>query len=157
MNAEQMTKKGTQALVMIWMVCTPLMSAYAQQSETVKERVAQINQQLFDALIKGDADTIVSLYTTDATLFPPDGQTVKGEKAIRNYWAGSIKSSKTLTVSTENIAFERYNENTAYESGRYTLKYKTPDSGKAQSAEGIYLIIWKKVGRSWKLHVDMWN
>ena len=128
----------------------------AQQPEEIKETVTKINRQLFDALIDGDAEKIASLYTENGTLFPPSGKIVKGQKAIQSYWKTSIEGSKTLRVETENIDFELYGS-TAYESGTYSLTYRLPGEQDTQTAEGIYLIIWKKRGDTWKLHIDMWN
>jgi len=143
-------------VVLIQILHFSILPVKAQNPEKIKENVTNINRQLFDALIDGDAEKIVSLYTDNGTLFPPSGDIIKGQKAIQSYWETSIEGSKTLRVETENIDFELYGS-TAYESGTYSLTYRLPGEQDKQTANGIYLIIWKKEGDIWKLHVDMWN
>lgn len=149
-----------QLIMIVTVILIPIVLAVqpsvAQRSVSAKEKVTNINRQLFEALIDGDAEKIASLYTENGTLFPPSGKIVKGQKAIQSYWETSIDGSKTLRVETENIDFELYGS-TAYESGTYSLNYRLPGEQDTQTAEGVYLIIWKKEGDTWKLHVDMWN
>lgn len=143
-------------LILLVLFIIPEISAQAQDKQAIEEKVTRINRQLFDALIEGDADKITALYTTDGTLFPPGGETIRGENAIRAYWMETISNTKTLRVETQRIDFELYGD-AAYESGRYQLDYQLPDEAEIQTAEGIYLIIWAKVNNSWKIHADMWN
>jgi len=65
-------------------------------SPETMETVAQLNNQLMEALKKGDISSIMELYTDDATLMVPGGNTLKGKKEISEYLskAGSIKTVK---------------------------------------------------------------
>ncbi len=97
----------------------------------------------------GDSDTagITAIYTTDGRLIPPNQDFVVGAEDMQKSWdAHPDLGAKTLTLKT--IEVEEHGD-TAIELGEYDLG-EGLDRGK-------YMIIWKCVDGTWKMHWDMWN
>ncbi len=125
------------------------LSVHAQKDR--KTEIMAANQKFMDAYA-GGASTLGDLYTTDAQLFPPNSDVVKGNQAIGNVWksiydAGGIKKAKLETVDAEQEG------NMVIETGRYTLL----GANDTQLDAGKYMVIWKKEGGVWKLHRDIFN
>lgn len=124
------------------------LSVYAQQDR--KADIIAANQKFMDAYGKG-ATTMGDFYTTDAQLFPPNSDVVKGNQAIGAVWksvyGSGVKKAKLETVDAEQQG------DVVIETGRYTL-YGQND---AQLDAGKYIVIWKKENGAWKLHRDIFN
>jgi ketosteroid isomerase-like protein len=106
------------------------------------------NKELGARLAAGDAKGMAALYTKSAVLMAPDVKACKGAKAIANYWnsiiAMGIKSASLRTVDLEQHG------TTAIERGEATLKGGTTIKAK-------YVVVWKREGKDWKLHIDIFN
>ena len=72
------------ALAAAFALTTGVAGAASSNAKLVKEHVA--------ALSACDADALVAGYTSDATLFFPDGVVVQGEKALQKLYDGFVKS-----------------------------------------------------------------
>ena len=99
----------------------------------------------------GNAAGITALYSDDATLMPPNSDFVKGKQGITAVWQGMMdsgaKSGKLTPVEVMGSG------DSAIEVGTFEVMDKdgkTVDKGK-------YMVHWKKVGSTWKLHHDIWN
>ncbi len=109
------------------------------------------NATLGKLFASGDAAAVTACYTKTAVLMPTGMKPQKGHKAIKAFWAGAmgmgVKKVALRTVSVE------AHGTTAVEYGAYTLK---GDKGVVLDV-GKYVVVWKKEGRSWKLHLDIFN
>jgi uncharacterized protein (TIGR02246 family) len=101
---------------------------------------------------KGDFDGVASLYTADATAFPPGSGMVKGRAAIGAMWKGMADQMADPKVIT--IDVKRLGPAAAREIGTFSLKTK---SSPPKEVTGKYVVVWEKVGRDWKLANDIWN
>jgi uncharacterized protein (TIGR02246 family) len=101
---------------------------------------------------KGDFDGVASLYTADATAFPPGSGMVKGRAAIGAMWKGMADQMTDPKVIT--IDVKRLGPAAAREIGTFSLKTK---SSPPKEVTGKYVVVWEKVGRDWKLANDIWN
>ena len=101
---------------------------------------------------KGDFDGVASLYTADATAFPPGAAMVKGRAAIGAMWKSMADQVTDPKVST--IDVKRLGPSAAREIGTYSLKTKTSPP---KELTGKYVVVWEKVGKDWKLAADIWN
>jgi uncharacterized protein (TIGR02246 family) len=101
---------------------------------------------------KGDFDGIASLYTADATAFPPGSGMVKGSAAIGAMWKGMAGQVTDPNVTTLDV--KRLGPAAAREIGTFSLKTKGPEP---KQVTGKYVVIWQKVGKDWKLATDIWN
>jgi len=101
---------------------------------------------------KGDFDGVASLYTTDATAFPPGSGMVKGRAAIGAMWKGMAEQITDPRVTT--IDVKRLGPVAAREIGTFSLNTKGSPS---KELTGKYVVIWQRVGKDWKLATDIWN
>jgi uncharacterized protein (TIGR02246 family) len=110
------------------------------------------NAKWMEFFNKGDFDGVASLYTADATAFPPGSAMVKGRAAIGAMWKGMAEQMTDPKVTT--IEVKRLGPAAAREIGTFSLKTKgaTP-----KEVTGKYVVIWQKVGKDWKLATDIWN
>ncbi|HYX42380.1 MAG TPA: SgcJ/EcaC family oxidoreductase [Pyrinomonadaceae bacterium] len=114
------------------------------------------NNELFvRALEQGDVAAIVALYTSDACLLPPNQPMLNGTEAIRNFWQGMLLLNiKQPRLETVEVAEQR--DDLACEIGRYSFTVPLPD-GQSVTDIGKYLVVWKREGGAWRLHIDIWN
>jgi uncharacterized protein (TIGR02246 family) len=117
-----------------------------------KAEIDAANAKWIEYFNKGDFAGIASLYTTDATAFPPGAAMVKGAAAIGAMWkatAEQISDPKLTTLDVQSLG-----PSAAREIGIYSLKTRGPTP---QEVTGKYVVVWEKVGDDWKLATDIWN
>ena len=118
---------------------------------TVEAIIKANNKALGAAVAKGDAAAVGKMYTKTAKLLAPNVALLKGTKAITGFWQGAVEMGiKGAVLKTQEV--EKLGT-TAVEVGAYTLL----GDGGAKLDEGKYLVVWKKEGREWKLHRDVFN
>src|SRR3981081_371281 len=110
-----------------------------------KAEIEAVNAKWTELFNKGDFAGVASLYTTDATAFPPGSGMVKGAAAIGAMWkstAEQVGDPKLTTLDVKSLG-----PSAAREIGTFSLKTKgqTP-----QEVTGKYL-------NDWKLAADIWN
>jgi uncharacterized protein (TIGR02246 family) len=117
-----------------------------------KAEIEAANKQWMELFNKGDFAGIASLYTDDATAFPPGSGMVKGRAAIGAMWKGMAEQVSDPKVTTLDV--KPLGPSAAREIGTFSLKTKglTP-----QEVTGKYVVVWEKVGTDWKLAADIWN
>jgi uncharacterized protein (TIGR02246 family) len=111
-----------------------------------------VNAKWIDFFNKGDFAGVASLYTDDATAFPPGSGMVKGRAAIEVLWkkmAEQVSDPKFTTLDVKPLG-----PSAAREIGTFSLKTKGPTP---QEVTGKYLVVWEKIGSDWKLAADIWN
>ena len=121
--------------------------AFAQKSE-----IAAVNAKWVELFNKGDFAGVASLYTDDATAFPPGSGMVKGRAAIAAMWKGMAEQVSDPKVTTLDV--KPLGPSAAREIGTFSLKTKGPTP---KEVTGKYLVVWEKVGDNWKLAADIWN
>jgi uncharacterized protein (TIGR02246 family) len=121
--------------------------AFAQKAE-----IEAKNAKWMELFNKGDFAGIASLYTDDATAFPPGSAMVKGNAAIGAMWKGMAEQVSDPKVTTLDV--RPLGPSAAREIGSFSLKTKGPTP---QEVTGKYVVVWEKVGEDWKLAVDIWN
>jgi uncharacterized protein (TIGR02246 family) len=117
-----------------------------------KAEIEAVNAKWTEFFNKGDFAGVASLYTTDATAFPPGSAMVRGEAAIGAMWksmAEQVGDPKLITLDVKPLG-----PSAAREIGTFSLKTRgqTP-----QEVTGKYVVVWEKVGNDWKLAADIWN
>ena len=122
--------------------------ALAQSKATIEK----LNDVWTAAFNRGDAAAVAALYTEDAYVLPPGSAMVKGRagiEAFRRQAAQQMNDAKLTTVDVLPLG-----RSAAREIGTVTLKTK---SQPPQEVVGKYVVVWRKVGRDWKLATDIWN
>ena len=107
-----------------------------------------------DAYVAGDMETLGSVYTEDAALYPP-GSVIRGRDAIRRYFApGPNRTNLSHAMTSERLTFDG---DVAVDVGVWSNTLRR-GSDAPQSAEGRYLVVWRREpdGR-WRIEHDMWH
>jgi uncharacterized protein (TIGR02246 family) len=136
-------------------LATPmLILAATAQARDIKADIDAANAKWVAAFNKGDAAAVAQLYTEQATALPPGAPMAKGRAAIQAFWQGAIQSGLT-NASLKALQVDQFGT-AAREIGQFSL-----DALNAQKqtvhVEGKYVVLWRRVGGSWKLDTDIWN
>jgi uncharacterized protein (TIGR02246 family) len=121
--------------------------AFAQKAE-----IDAGNAKWIEFFNKGDFAGVASLYTEDATAFPPGAAMVKGRAAIAEMWKGMAEQVSDPQLTTLDV--KPLGPSAAREIGTFSLKTKGPTP---KEITGKYVVVWEKVGNDWKLSSDIWN
>jgi uncharacterized protein (TIGR02246 family) len=122
--------------------------ALAQNKATI-EKLDDVWTAAFN---KGDAAAVAVLYTEDAYVLPPGSSMVKGRAAIEAFWRQAAQQMGDARLTTIDVL--PLGRSAAREIGTVTLKTK---SQPPQEIVGKYVVVWRKIGRDWKLATDIWN
>jgi uncharacterized protein (TIGR02246 family) len=137
-----------RCIVLVVIVLLGLAAPAAAQ----KAEIEAANAKWMEFFNKGDFDGVASLYTADATAFPPGSGMVKGRAAIGTMWKNMAEQVTDPKVATMDV--KRLGPRAAREIGTFSLKTK---SSPPKEVTGKYVVVWEKVGRDWKLANDIWN
>ncbi len=134
-------------LLMVAFMAGLIVPALAQKAE-----IEAVNAQWVNFFNKGDFAGVASLYTDDASVFPPGAGIVRGRDAIGAMWKGLAEQVSDPKVTTLDV--KSLGPTAAREIGTVSLKTKeaTP-----KEMTGKYVVVWEKVGDDWKLAADIWN
>src|SRR5262249_32098931 len=124
-----------------------ILPAFAQKAE-----IEAVNAKWIDLFNKGDFAGVASLYTDDATAFPPGSGMVKGRAAIEALWKNMAEQASDPKLTTLDV--KPLGPSAAREIGTFSLKTKGP---MPKEVSGKYLVVWEKIGSDWKLAADIWN
>jgi uncharacterized protein (TIGR02246 family) len=133
--------------LLIALAAAMIAPAFAQKAE-----IDAVNAKWIDCFNKGDFGGVASLYSEDATAFPPGSAMVKGRAAIAAMWksmAEQVGDPKLTTLDVKSLG-----PSAAREIGTFRLESKGP---KPQQITGKYLVVWEKIGNEWKVAADIWN
>ena len=128
--------------------------ARAQDNGGVRKTIEANNKKFIEAFNSGDAAAVGDMYASDARLFPPNTQRIDGSQAIQGFWQSLINAGVKV-VRLETVQVESSGD-IAYEVGNYTLTIPQADK-EAITAEGKYVVVWRRQGQNWKLTADIWN
>jgi uncharacterized protein (TIGR02246 family) len=129
-----------------------VLAGLAAPAAAQKAEIEAANVKWVAFFNKGDFDGVASLYTADATAFPPGSAMVKGRAAIGAMWKGMAEQVTDPKVTT--IDVKRLGPAAAREIGTFSLKIK---SSPPKEVTGKYVVVWEKVGKDWKFANDIWN
>src|SRR5215470_11910001 len=124
-----------------------ILPVFAQKAE-----IEAVNAKWIDLFNKGDFAGVASLYTDDATAFPPGSGMVKGRVGIEALWkglAGKVGDPRLATLDVKSLG-----PSAAREIGTFSLKTKGPNP---KEVTGKYVVVWEKVANDWRLAADIWN
>jgi len=122
------------------------------KSDDVRKAIEAVESQFSVLYARGQVGDLSELYAEDAVVMPPNGPTVFGRSAIRDFWDG-VRKAGVARVETRTVEVSGTGGDTTYEAGTYVL-YDA--SGKAID-DGKYVVIWRREGKPWHLYRDIWN
>ena len=143
------------ALCILASSAQPASAAADDPTSEARSAIESANTKFSEVFARGDAAGVASMYTSDAILFPPNEEMLRGSEPIGQFWKksheGGVASVKLTTSDVERSG------DIAFETGKVELVLRAdgkPDS----SASAKYLVVWKRQSDgSWKLHRDIWN
>jgi uncharacterized protein (TIGR02246 family) len=102
-----------------------------------------------------DAARAASMYTDDGILMPPDQPMIKGRADIEAYYRQAFKGtfSDMKVLPFESIA----SGTQAFEAGVSTIVVPRRDGGGSWIPAGKYVLVYKRVGQTWKIAYDIFN
>ena len=115
-----------------------------------RTEIEDVNRSFEEAARKRDVERLAALYTADAIVMPPDAPFVKGRDSIKQFWSSASQQLGLKDVRLNTVDLEVAGD-TAHEVGEAVL---TLESG---GATFKYVVVWKKVGGSWKLWTDIFH
>ena len=135
--------------IVIIIGCLSLGSPAVAQNKATIEKLNDVWTAAFN---KGDAAAVAALYSEDAYVLPPGSAMVKGRPAIEAFWRQAAQQMTDAKLTTVDVL--PLGRSAAREIGNVTLKTK---SQPPQEIVGKYVVVWRKIGREWKLATDIWN
>jgi ketosteroid isomerase-like protein len=137
--------------VMVVLILPACISASGQENPKLKSSIEEMNSKFIDVFRSGNVDDLASFYTADAQLMVPGAPAMSGIDNIVAYWQGAINAGiNNVKLETTDVSGCG---NEVIEYGRYTIfagDNFTVDNGK-------YIVIWKKVGKEFKIFRDIPN
>jgi uncharacterized protein (TIGR02246 family) len=116
--------------------------------------IRALNRQFEQAVASKNVDAIAQLYSADAVVMPPNAPAVRGQTAIRAFWAEMVKASPTVSLTSTDIDVAATGD-LATDEGTYTFSF-TGDQG-PMTERGKYVTELGKVGASWRITTDIFN
>lgn len=126
---------------------------YVGKQKDIDQILRNVEQFSAD-YVAGDYDAIADAYTEDGKIFPNNSDIIEGRAAIHDRWVlpAGVKTLRHKVTPEEIRIVKKY----AYDYGYYEGATHRAD-GSESSWKGKYVIIWRKVGKDWKIYLDIWN
>jgi ketosteroid isomerase-like protein len=104
-----------------------------------------------------DLDKILSYYSDDATVLPPNAAAATTKEAIKKIWQDMLASPGFVISWKANKVEVAKSGDLGFVSGTYELSMNDA-SGKPVNDKGKYVEVWeKKADGKWKCGTDTWN
>lgn len=128
--------------------------AATPKADPARASIEKIGKDFASAYNRGDDKAVAAFYAEDAIVFPPESDMVKGRAEIQGVWKHALDTGiKSLEFEVVDVVSSG---NLAAETGIATLHVQAIGSQES-TVKVKYVVVWKKVGGSWKLYRDIWN
>ncbi len=121
----------------------------APTAPAIREVVEAGNYLFQRAFEDRDARALADLYTEDARVIPPGTAPIVGREAIAAFWGQLMETTQRVRLETDDVEADG---GLAAEQG---VAHLVANDGSESSIQ--YVVVWKRVGRRWHLHRDIWN
>jgi len=112
--------------------------------------IEQLSAAWNDALNTKDLDTLTMVYTSDARIMPPNGETMRGAEGVRATFGAMMDAGLTGEMSIEEITMQ---DNLAYKIGAYKIM-----AGDNVVDTGKFIETWVRgEDGKWRISNDIWN
>ena len=119
------------------------------------EKIRERSRQWLAADSARDIEGALAMYADDAVEFASNTPAVFGKDAIRTWYKSWLLDTTTsLTFATEGVEVSASGD-LAYERGTYKFVTNGP-KGRSEDV-GKYATVWKRVGDTWQVALDMAN
>ena len=125
--------------------------------ERVKTKIEGLNAEMARYMRDGSINRLMKFYSNGAIVLPNYDKKLIGKGAIRNNWDESMKSGmKFISVILKTHSIQKAG-NYFYEIGEYEMIMSIPGVPENITDIGKTLVIWEKLGKEFKIKVEMWN
>lgn len=122
--------------------------------------IEELHKKDKQASMSGDLETLLTLFTDDGILIPPEGEIIEGKEALRNVLKQNFELHQDYIITEYDQDFKEIKvlDQYAYEWGIYSGKYKSKDDGQEITGSGKLMRILKlQADGSWKVHRTIWT
>ncbi|HYX19510.1 MAG TPA: nuclear transport factor 2 family protein [Thermoanaerobaculia bacterium] len=131
-----------------------VLAALLSGSAALAQEGAQtIDAAWMKAMKAGDVNGIMACYASDAVLWFPGDAEARGEKAIRDLYAGVLSTNTVTDVALTNAHYET-SQNLSTGWGNFVMTLQPKAGGKAATMHGRFIDVAKKIGGKWKYVAD---
>lgn len=142
-------KKIILSLLLLIAACiTRAQSKTDQELSAAKKAIAASNA-IFSDLANKDDGSILSLYTDDACLLPPNAAPISGKDNILQFFKAGPKVHSIFKIQNVYGNGNGFVTEESY--------YELFDMNNKKIDDGKVLVIWKKTKEGWKMHRDMFS
>jgi ketosteroid isomerase-like protein len=135
-----------------FLIAAPTLPAQEQPSDSAL--IHETSRRFSEAYVRGDADAMTVLYTSDATIFPERSSALSGLEAIRKYW--TLPPGRRVSHDAATPMRIVVDGDHAYDHGVFEISGER--DGKAWGpVQGKYVIVWRREPRGWRMQLDIWN
>jgi ketosteroid isomerase-like protein len=124
-------------------------------AHSVSAQIKEMDAKWVAAFKQRDFATIESLYASNGLLLPSNSPPVESPKAIVAVWKSWSELPNVEVVFGASRVEASSTCDLAYDYGWYTFAFDS-ENGRV-SDKGKYVVVWKKVGGSWKVAADIFN
>ena len=119
--------------------------------DSAKAAITASNASYGNCFATGDSAKMVSLYTSDACIYPSNMPKMCGSQAINAFFNGGYKMGiRNIKLTTEEVMGGKEG---VIETGSYELM---ADKGVSLD-KGKFVVMWKEENGKWKMHRDIWT
>jgi ketosteroid isomerase-like protein len=153
-----MKKSILTTAFLFMLLAMPLLNVQSQSNEELKAKIEKLNSQMCKAMLAGDHEKNLSLYTNDAISLPSYSPMLTGIAEIKKSNEEMAKSgAKILSfeITTKNITPAG---NLIIEIGLYKMSMKMEGMEELINDNGKYITVWEKqADGSLKIKIETWN
>ncbi|HWA34050.1 MAG TPA: ketosteroid isomerase family protein [Cyclobacteriaceae bacterium] len=140
----------TNVLILATLFVPVFASAQTQSNELKQVRkIIEASNAIYAELANKNDGSILTRYTQDACLLPPNAGPVCGHADIANFFRSGPKVRVTFTIQALYGDAREYVTELSY--------YEMTDLNGAKMDEGKVLVVWKNTKDGWKMHRDMFS
>lgn len=126
-------------------------------SDRERESLLRTDREWASTIGTGDVDRMVSYWTDDAILMPPDGPALTGKQAIRGYVAEALKIPGFSITWEAKQAVVSATGDMGYTVAANRVTAPGPD-GSPVTVIGKAVTVWRKEpDGQWRCVLDIWN
>ena len=122
-----------------------------KQTPTVRDAVVDANEEWANAVRRGDAAGLATLYAEDGQLLAPGGEFLRGRREVQAYWQSRLDAD-VRDAELELVDMDDYGD-LVLERTRYTMR---DEQGQVVDT-GKYVLLWERVNGHLELYRDVLN